>query len=62
MAVSVYTATLKEAVAHHALGKQKNGTAKATRNRNCPTWNQGDFSLPGPFGFKSVVISATSRK
>jgi hypothetical protein len=25
MAVSVNTAALKEAVAHHALGKQKNG-------------------------------------
>jgi hypothetical protein len=47
VAVSVDTAALMEAVTHHALTKQKTATAKATRNRNCPTWNQGDFSLSG---------------
>jgi hypothetical protein len=56
VAVPVDTAALKEAVAHHALTKQKKATTKATRSRNCPTWNQGDFSLSGPVGFKSVVI------
>src|ERR1035437_1169107 len=39
---------------------RKTATAKATRNRNCPTWNQGDFSLSRSDGFKLVVIGANS--
>ena len=38
----------------------KTATAKATRNRNCPTWNQGDFSLSRSDGFKLVVIGVNS--
>jgi hypothetical protein len=31
-------------------------TTSAARNRNCATWNQGDFSLSGVSLFELVVI------
>ena len=54
-------ASSKEAVTHHALGKQKKRwTAKTTTTRNFPIPNTGGFRSAGTVVFKSVVIRAIS--